>query len=196
MIRLAEPNDAFVRSLLEREGGKDYSYAPIGMTRGGLPPGYLLNFARIQLGASEAAFQAGKAALSWWAMYALPWVRLWPQPPKIEEGSTFAAAVRSYGLWSVNLARVVYRVEEPWHWGFAIGTLPHHVEAGEERFSVKCYRDGGVWFEIRAYTSLRHWLARAASPLAIQLLRRFGREACVAMARKTSTWPRDTGAQR
>lgn len=185
MIRLAEPDEALVRAILEREGGKPFSYARPGMTRGELPAGYLVNYARIQLGRSEEVFTAGKAALRSWAMYDLDWIKLWPAQPAVEEEFTYAAVVRAYGVWSVNLARVVYTVEEPWQTGFAIGTLPHHVEAGEEKFSVKVSRDGTVWFEVRAYTSLRHWLARAASPLAIKLLRRFGHEACAAVLKNT-----------
>lgn len=183
MIRLAEPNEAAVRAILEREGGEGLSYAQAEMTRGELPPGYLLNFARIELGKGERVFEAGKAALRGWGMYDLPWIRLYPARPRVEEGTTYATLVRAYGLWSVNLARVLYMVDEPRRFGFAIGTLPRHMERGEERFLIRQWPDGSVWFQIRAYTSLRHWLARAGSPLAIRLLRRFGREACAALAR-------------
>jgi len=35
--------------------------------------------------------------------------------------------------------------------GFAYGTLPAHVEQGEERFSVELHADGAVWYDLRAF---------------------------------------------
>ena len=51
-----------------------------------------------------------------------------------------AVGVRAYhcGSWSLNPARLVYLVEETAdvkRFGFGYGTLPGHVERGEERFS-------------------------------------------------------------
>jgi uncharacterized protein (UPF0548 family) len=46
---------------------------------------------------------------------------------------------RHFGVWSLNACRIAYVIEEVpslRRYGFAFGTLPGHVERGEERFTV------------------------------------------------------------
>jgi hypothetical protein len=61
-------------------------------------------------------------------------------PARRAYGVGTAVGVRAYhcGSWSLNPARLVYLVEETAdvkRFGFGYGTLPGHVERGEERFS-------------------------------------------------------------
>ena len=47
---------------------------------------------------------------------------------------------RAIGLWWLNACRIVYVVDESGpisKFGFAYGTLPGHVESGEERFLIE-----------------------------------------------------------
>jgi uncharacterized protein (UPF0548 family) len=48
------------------------------------------------------------------------------------------------GLWSLNACLIVYVIEEEAsllkRYGFAFGTLPGHVERGEDRFTVEWHR--------------------------------------------------------
>ncbi|MEO7798036.1 MAG: DUF1990 domain-containing protein, partial [Opitutaceae bacterium] len=75
--------------------------------------------------------------------------------------------------------RVVYVLDEAGpvrRYGFAYGTLEAHVEQGEERFSVELHGDGGVWYDLRAFSRPRFWPVRLAKPLARRLQRRFVRD--------------------
>ncbi len=50
--------------------------------------------------------------------------------------------------------------------GFAYGTLPGHVESGEERFLVEWDRgDDAVWYDILAFSRPNHVLTRLGYPV-------------------------------
>jgi uncharacterized protein (UPF0548 family) len=66
--------------------------------------------------------------------------------------------------------------------GFAYGTLPDHVERGEERFLVEMDpSDGRVWYDILAFSRPRHALVRASFPVARMLQKRFARDSMAVM---------------
>lgn len=72
----------------------------------------------------------------------------------------------------------------PRRFGFAYGTLPGHVESGEERFVVEWREDDdSVWYDILAFSRPRHLAARAGYPLARGLQARFRRDSAAAMVR-------------
>jgi uncharacterized protein (UPF0548 family) len=76
-------------------------------------------------------------------------------------------------VWWLNAARIVYVIDEPRWFGFAYGTLPGHVERGEERFSVEWLDDDTVWYDLMAFSRPHYWGARLVKPLARRLQRRF-----------------------
>jgi uncharacterized protein (UPF0548 family) len=106
-------------------------------------------------------------------MYKTGWTKLcWPNVP-ITEGTVVGVLSRHFGLWSLNACRIVYVIEEEVsllkRYGFAFGTLPGHVERGEERFTVEWHRaDESVFYKVFAFA---HPLARVASQF-VQLVRR------------------------
>jgi uncharacterized protein (UPF0548 family) len=58
--------------------------------------------------------------------------------------------------------------------GFAYGTLPDHVECGEERFTIEFHEsDESVWYDILAFSKPQHPLVKMAYPLARRLQKRF-----------------------
>ena len=92
------------------------------------------------------------------------------------------------GLWWTNAARIVYTIDEPLgpvvRFGFAYGTLPDHVESGEERFLIEWDQTTDrVWFDILAFSRPRHRLARIGYPIARGKQKSFGVEAAAAMRR-------------
>jgi uncharacterized protein (UPF0548 family) len=60
--------------------------------------------------------------------------------------------------------QVVYVVQEPARRGFAYGTLPGHLESGEEAFVIERHDDDTVTFTITAFSRPATLLARAAGP--------------------------------
>ena len=67
--------------------------------------------------------------------------------------------------------------------GFAYGTLPHHMETGEERFAIVWDRaTDHVSFEIVAFSRPRHPLARLGYPYVRHMQGAFARSAHMALA--------------
>ena len=94
---------------------------------------------------------------------------------------------RHFGLWSLNACRIVYVIEEEAsllkRYGFAFGTLPGHVERGEERFTVEWDRaDDSVSYEVFAFARPAHPLARAGPPFVRLVQRQFAAASLRAMA--------------
>lgn len=92
-----------------------------------------------------------------------------------------------FGLWCLNACRIVSVVDDQGpvkKFGFAYGTLPAHVESGEERFSVEWNKeDDSVWYDILAFSRPRQFLVRAGYPAVRRLQKRFARDSAAAMVR-------------
>ena len=122
-------------------------------------------------------------------MYETGWTKLcWPDAP-ITEGTVVGVLGRHFGLWSLNACRIVYVIEEEEaasllrRYGFAFGTLPGHVERGEERFTVEWDRaDDSVSYEVFAFARPAHPLARAGPPFVRLVQWRFAEDSLRSMA--------------
>jgi uncharacterized protein (UPF0548 family) len=132
-------------------------------------------------------FTAARAALTRWEQFQLGWLESWPRDAPIREGEPVAVLARYLGLWWLNACRVVSVIDRDGPvrcLGFAYGTLPGHAATGEERFLVEWDREeGGVWYDILAFSRPHQFLARLGYPLVRRLQRRFGRESAAAMRR-------------
>lgn len=140
---------------------------------------------RVLLGEGDATFTAAKEAIRRWAMFEGNWARIYSDKTPIETGQIVVMCARAFGLWWLNAARIVYTVDEPKAFGFAYGTLTHHVESGEELFQVEMDDEGKVWYRLRAFSRPRYWMVRLAYPLARMLQRRFIRHSFKSMKKMT-----------
>lgn len=139
-------------------------------------------------------FHKAKWALRQWRMFDIAWVRLyWPETP-VAARNKVAILVGMFGVWMVNLCRIVYVIDEPRRFGFAYGTLREHAEAGEERFLVEWRDNNSVWYEVLHFSREQHLLAKMAHPLARRLQKKFRRESGLAMQRASLV--ADSGALR
>ena len=178
MLLLREPSDAKIRRFLDGQRSLPFSYPEVGASRDGAPPGYPVNQYRGRLGAGPETFARAMGAIRHWKMYETGWTRLlWPDAP-VSDGTVVGVLGRHLGLWSLNACRIVYEYEdkEPSleRYGFAVGTLPDHVERGEERFTVEWNAaDDSVFYELFAFSRPAHPLVKVASPLARLIQRRF-----------------------
>ncbi len=163
-----------------------FSYAEVGATQGALPAGYTHDHNRIQLGKGRSVFRRAVAAIRDWKQFELGWVRIVPEGVPVRAGATVAILARTFGIWSLSASRVVYVLNEDdtlTRFGFAYGTLPDHVEKGEERFVIEWNQeDDLVWYEITAFSKPRHPLVRLGFPLARILQKRFAKESLAVMA--------------
>ena len=184
-FRLTQPSADDVRRLIEsqRETGAALTYAEVGATADDSPPpGWPARRKRVDL--PPGGFDAAKAALADWTQYDLGWTAV-PVKPPIVAGRDFATIARTLGLWSVNCCRILYVVDEPSRFGYAIGTLPHHVETGEERFLLT-RRGEAISFEISSFSRARHPLVKLGWWYGKRAIRRFLEEGTARLAREVS----------
>jgi uncharacterized protein (UPF0548 family) len=148
--------------------------------------------AQFLLGEGSLVFYKAKQAVQRWRMFDIAWVRLyWPSTP-IAARNIMAILVGGFGVWMVNVCRIVYVIDEPRRYGFAYGTLSEHAEAGEERFLVEWRDDNSVWYEVLAISREKHPLAKIAYPIARRLQKKFRRDSRLAMQRASEVG--NTGA--
>ena len=185
MFQLTEPSSEDVKKFIASQAGLPFTYAEVGATQTSPPTGYTVDHNRIQLGSGSGVFERGVEALKQWRQFDLGWVTLVPRGVKLEKGATVAIKTRTGGLWSLSAARVVYLVDEDTEvrrFGFAYGTLPDHVEKGEERFLIEWdLKDDTVWYDILAFSQPRHPLVRMGFPYARMLQKRFARDSLLVM---------------
>ena len=176
MFTIKEPSEEDVAKFISSQRNLDFTYHEVGATNATPPAGYKVDRNRIQLGHGEATYRSAVEALKKWRHFELGWVTIVPRGVVVEVGATVAVKARAFGTWSLSAARVVYVIEEPRRFGFAYGTLPDHVECGEERFLIEWLEDDSVWYDIFAFSKPRHPLVRLSFPLARLLQKRFARE--------------------
>jgi uncharacterized protein (UPF0548 family) len=190
MFTLRKPSIEDLRQFILCQDDQSFSYPFVGATQGIPPIGYEVDHNRVQLGTGRDTFEHAKAALRRWEMFNLGWVQLhWPDTP-VTVNSTVAVVANVCGLWVTNACRIVYVQEEmrPVEtFGFAYGTLPAHVERGEERFLVQWdHQDKSVWYDILAISQPNHMLAQIGYLYVRHLQRCFARDSLQAMHRAVS----------
>jgi len=185
MFRLRKPDGPFLERIRTCYTDAPLTYAEIGCSHDQAPPGYVVDNYRVRLGCGEVVFNRARQAVRDWRVLRLGWLEpCWPDQP-LQNGVLVGTVARVFGFWTVNLCRIVCALNEEGpvsRFGFAYGTLPGHVECGEERFLVEWHQaDNSVWYDIRAVSKPGGWLTRMAYPLARRLQRRFGRDSMRAM---------------
>ena len=185
MMSLRKPSIESISRFLAAQSQLPFTYSAVGATGSTPPAGYVVDHTRIKLGEGEEVFRAAVAAFRQWAQFRLGWVQVWSPVTPIKTGEVVAVLGRAIGLWWLNACRIVYVVDKEGpisKFGFAYGTLPGHVESGEERFLIEWnLDDNSVWYDILAFSTPNHFLTRLGYPLVRRLQKRFGRDSTTAM---------------
>lgn len=176
MFMIREPSDEDVARFVASQRDLPFTYAEVGATNATPPAGYIVDHNRIQLGSGAATYHRAVEALKHWRQFELGWVGIVPPGVPVEVGAIVAVKARAFGTWSLNATRVVYTIDESRRFGFAYGTLPDHVECGEERFLVEWLPDDAVWYDIHAFSRPQHPLVKLSRPLARRLQAKFARD--------------------
>jgi uncharacterized protein (UPF0548 family) len=161
MFFLTQPSERQIQHFLELQRALTFSYKNVGSTHPhhfAPPTTFTHDHNRILLGKGQATFEKAKAALKNWQAYALGWTQLYPNAEP-REGLTACVMVKHFGFYSLSSLRVVYVVDELSCFAYAIGTLPGHVEKGEERFMLEWLPDDSVWYDLFAFSRPQHFLA-------------------------------------
>jgi uncharacterized protein (UPF0548 family) len=187
MLSLRKPTDESIRSFIKEQANLSFSYAKVGATAGTAPDGYALDHARTKLGEGEPIFHSARTALECWEQFQLGWVEASPRDTPLRAGEVVAVMGRAIGLWWLNACRIVYVEDEPGpirRFGFAYGTLPGHVESGEERFLIEWdQKDNSVWYDILAFSRPNHFLAWMGYPFVRHKQEQFRRDSAASMLR-------------
>jgi uncharacterized protein (UPF0548 family) len=188
MPSLRKPSPETLRRMIESQSPLAFTYPSVGATRTNGPPpaGYVIDHIRALLGQGSTAFERARTGLKRWRQFQLGWLEAFPDDTPIRDGETVVVLARVLGLWWTNTARIVYTIDETddslSRFGFAYGTLPAHVESGEERFLVEWDRKTDqVWYDIRAFSRPRHLLTRLGHRHARVMQKRFGQQSTAAM---------------
>jgi uncharacterized protein (UPF0548 family) len=166
MFHFRKPSDAKTAAFLQSQRPLPFRYRAdlIGASSGracDLPVTYGINHFRARLGDGEAIFDRAIAAIRQWKMFSPEMIDVYPAQPALEAGTCVALRIRAFGLWAFGACRIVYTFDGTAdddgvavkRFGFAYGTLPAHVEQGEERFSVQWRRDDdSVWYDLFAFS--------------------------------------------
>lgn len=165
MFSLHRPTETEIQEQLRRARSLSISYGLDLRTEGGreqviCPRGFTRDYHRSQIGHGKAVFAAAKEAFRQWQQFDLGWVRVAnPQAP-VEQGEVVVMEAHALWLWSINISRILYVIDEPDRFGFGYGTTAMHVERGEERFLIEYYPvSGAVFYDLLAVSQPAHWLA-------------------------------------
>lgn len=181
-ISLQIPRPDSVAAFLAAENAQRLTYAPLAATRTGEKvAGHDNDELTALIGAGATDFERAKSALRRWAHFPPGWTAIRPVEAPIETGAPVAMFFRIMGCWWRNSCRIVYVLDEPDRYGFAYGTLPGHIESGEELFWVARRPDGRVEYGIRAFSRPRLLIVRLAYPLARCLQEKFRQDSAQAM---------------
>lgn len=182
MLLFSRPKDSLIRAFLDAEKQLPYSYPEIGRSQQEDPvAGYNNDLNTIELGWGEGVWLAAKEAVRQWKMFPGGWAYIVPCTPPIQQHETVGMVAQVVGLWWLNSCRIVYVIDDEHQFGFAYGTLPGHVECGEELFIVERDEGGRVRYRLRAFSRPRFWMARLAYPIARAYQRKFVRESMQSM---------------
>ncbi len=140
---------------------------------------------RIYLGAGDDVWQAAKCAMSNWAMFPDGWAKIYYQNPVFTEGAIVVLCAHVFGIWWLNASRILYVLDDDQSFGFAYGTLPNHVETGEELFKIFRTEQNEVYFSLTAFSRPRFWAVHWTYPLSRIFQKRFVKDSLQKMKKQT-----------
>jgi uncharacterized protein (UPF0548 family) len=189
MFLTRRPSPATIERFLDRCRDLPLSYGPVGILATQSAAGRL-DEQIVAIGHGPADFERARAALIAWKHFDIGWVEVFPNNPSVEAGTVVGILIRHLGFWSLNGARVVYRLGESvgqGPFGFAYGTLTSHAESGEESFDVFIdAQSGDVMYRIRARSWPQAALTWIGQPIVRLLQAHFRRDSANAIRRAVS----------
>jgi uncharacterized protein (UPF0548 family) len=190
LIQLRRPSERRIVAALDPT--PPFTYAEVGSTakldalsaRAALASRYDVDLHEFVLGTGRARFERARAALLAWRHFEVPWLKL-RGAGAVAAGNVVATVVSIAGVWFVNPCRVVFvSPADEFSSEFAYGTLPGHVESGEERFRVSLDpASDRVVYQIAAFSRPAVLLSKLGYPLARRIQKRFATSSAEALAR-------------
>jgi len=180
---LSFPKKSTIRAFIKTEAPRPYNYQNVGASNGQQVEGFDNDHNKIFLGKGDVIWENAKAVLKNWQQFPDKWTKVVPNDTPLKENETVAVFFKLFGIWWLNSARIVYTLDDERRFGFAYGTLPAHVERGEECFWIEKEVDGRIFYHIRAFSKPRLWLVKLGYPIARTYQRKFVRQSMETMKR-------------
>lgn len=172
-VSLSIPSSDKLSDFLQIQKDKSFSYSNVGDTKQDLPDGFDNDYNTVYLGTGEEVWSKAKKAINNWQQFPESWTKIFPDSEPIENGKIVAVLFQVLGVWWINSARIVYTIDEANRYGFAYGTLPGHLEKGEECFWVERDEQGAVYYHIKAFSRPAYWVVWLVYPFARKFQRQF-----------------------
>jgi uncharacterized protein (UPF0548 family) len=187
MVTTSRPSESTLRNFLQKQVGANFSYSQVNHTqKNERVSGFNNDRNRVLLGKGQGVYDAACEALRQWEMFPGGWAWIEPKDSPIQTGQTLVMVAKILGIHWLSACRIVYTLDGAGperRFGFAYGTLPDHIECGEERFSVEWLEDDTVWYDLKAFSHPRLLVVWIGYPLARLLQKRFVRESLAKMKR-------------
>jgi uncharacterized protein (UPF0548 family) len=181
-ITFFRPEEAQITAFLEQESTKSFTYPAVGATAHEVPvAGHDNDYQYVVIGKGASDFEKARQAIREWAQFPSSWTTIFPVHAPVKEGAVIALFFKLFGFWWRNSCRIVYVWDEPNRYGFAYGTLPGHIESGEEVFWVQMDPDGQVGYGIKAFSKPKNRLVRLGYPFARMMQEKFRQDSAAAM---------------
>lgn len=162
---------------MQKHQGKAFSYKGVGLTaQGQAPVGYYDDRNDCLLGEGELCWQKACAAMQAWKHFPAPLTEIYNPSIPFEEGAELLVLFHLFGTCWLNGARIVYTLNEENRFGYAYGTLPTHLEKGEELFLLERTPDGKVYYRLRSFSLPGHGWMYPALPMVRYFQQKFVRD--------------------
>ena len=190
---LTRPRPEWIESVLRREKASHLSYDIVGHTSSGAPGGkWDWHEEALTLGTGGETWARACVALRGWTQFKMSWVTPFDATVPLEVGEHFAFISQQMGVWSVNVCRIVYTIDEgddaEQRFGFAYGTLASHAVRGEEQFLLRWdTATDEVTFSIRKFSQPAALITRVVAPLTRSIQAKFTHDALRRLAQEVST---------
>jgi uncharacterized protein (UPF0548 family) len=178
-FQLSFPTKEQLDTLIENQRNTELTYNKFNLQ------GYDHDKNRIFLGSGKSVWAAAKRAMQQWAMFPDGWAKIYYQNPTFQKGDIVVMNARVFGVWWLNAARILTVLDDEQNFGFAYGTLPNHVEMGEELFKISIDEQGDVYYSITAFSRPRFWAVRWTYPLSRSFQRKFVKDSLQKMKKLT-----------
>ena len=187
---LKRPSNAAIEAALERSQDAPYSYEFVGASKDSPPHGWRADDQRVLIGNADH-LQRAVQVLHSWVQFDLSWVFPYRRDVSIQPGELFAFSSRQYGLWALNVCRVVYLInddsDQMTRIGFAYGTVGNHSIRGEETFTIELDKTSGeLYFRTTKFSRPAQFLTCLALPLTTLAQNRFTRDALARMQQEVA----------
>ncbi len=178
LCSLRQPSRNQLDQLIARQQAEDFTYSDVGASqRSSCPVGFRENRFEVVLGHGADVFARARAAIESFEMLNMKWLQLATPVGTLETGAIVCTRVRLFGVYAVNVGRVVYVDDEEFRFAFGYGTLPQYPMKGEERFAVSLDPDTDqVCFEIYSFAKAKNIIIGLGWPSMKMMQRRFCRD--------------------